>query len=101
LTEDQAASHRSNEETDEDLGVGSTTPIIHDDFWDVAHPNSPLTTPPTKVPQSPAISEEIHTGSKGHQPSLHTITEEIPAASAEEIVQPTTTEEVAPPPPPQ
>ena len=74
--------HVTDEETDEDVDVGSSTPVIDDDLWDVAHPNSPLTTPLTQVPQSPAITEEIQTGSEGHQPSLQTINEEIPAASA-------------------
>lgn len=97
MTEEHAASHRSNEETNEDVDVGSTTPVIHDDFWDVAHPNSPLITPLTQVPQSPAITEEVHIGSEGRQQSLQTSTEEIPAASAEETVQPENNEEVAPP----
>jgi hypothetical protein len=99
LTEENAASPGSDEATDEDMDIdGSTTPLIYDDFWNVAHPNSPVTTPLTQVPQSPAITEEIHTGSEGHQPSLQTIAEEV---LDEEIVQPMISEEVAPPPPQQ
>ena len=78
-----------DEETEEDVDIdGSTTPVIHDEFWDAAHPNSPITTPLTQIPQSPAVTEEVHTGSEDRQPTLQTIAEEIPAASAKEIDQP-------------
>ena len=70
MTEGPTALHQSQEETDEDMDVGSTTPVIHDDFWDATHPNSPLTTPLTQVPQSPAITEEIQTASESQQPLL-------------------------------
>jgi hypothetical protein len=78
-----------DEENEEDVDIdGSTMPLIHDDFWDIAHRNSPITTPLTQVPPSTAHTEEVHTGSEGHQTSLQTIIEEIPAAIAEEIKQP-------------
>ena len=88
VTEERAG----DEVTEEDVDIdGSTTPVIHDEFWDAAHPNSPITTPLTQIPQSPAVTEEVHTGSDERQPTLQTIAEEIPAASAEEIEQPVLT----------
>jgi hypothetical protein len=77
-----------------DIG-SSTTPLIRDDFWDAAHPNLPITTPLTQMPQSPARTEEIHIGSEERQPTLQTIVEEISATSADEIVQPMLTYELA------
>jgi hypothetical protein len=71
------------DDNDEDVDIGSTTPILNDDFWESHHPNSPLTTPLHQVPQSPVPTEEIHTGSNGPQSSLQSIPEEVPAASAE------------------
>ena len=41
------------EENEEEVDIDSeTTPPIHDEYWEVAHTNSPLTTPLTKEPQS-------------------------------------------------
>ena len=88
MTEEHAtASSGSSEETEKDVDIdGATTPPIIDEFWEAYHPNSPLTTPLTQVPQSPAVTEEIHTGSEERQPSpLQSIPEEIPAAAADEI----------------
>ena len=46
MTEETDASPGSSEETEEDVDIdGSTTPLIHGEFWEVAHPNSPITTP--------------------------------------------------------
>ena len=33
------------EELEEDVDIGSTTPVMNDDFWESQHPNSPLFTP--------------------------------------------------------
>src|SRR3954471_24039586 len=30
---------------EEDVDIGSTTPVMNDDFWESQHPNSPLFTP--------------------------------------------------------
>jgi hypothetical protein len=84
VTKETAESSKGDEETEEDADtVGSTTPVIHDEFWDATHPNSPITTPLTRVPQSPARAEKIHTGSEECQNSLQTIAKEIIAALAE------------------
>ena len=69
------------EELEEDVDIGSTTPLMNDDFWESQHPNSPLFTPIQQIPQSPAPtvqmgSEETHPTSSVH--------EEIPATSADE-----------------
>ena len=73
------------DEEGENVDIGSTTPILNDDYWESHHPNSPLTTPLHQLPQSPVQTEEIHMGSEGHQASLVSIPEEVPAASAEEM----------------
>ena len=70
-------------EQDEDVDIGSTTPILNDDYRESHHPNSPLYTPLQRIPQSPVKTEEIHTGSEEHQASLLTIPEEVPATSAD------------------
>ena len=35
-----------------DVDIGSTTPLMNDDFWDSQHPNSPLFTPLQQIPRS-------------------------------------------------
>ena len=67
------------DEEDEDVDIGSTTPILNDDYWESHHPNSPLTTPLQQIPQSPVQTKEIHTG----KASLLSIPEEVPATSAD------------------
>src|SRR6266536_3428978 len=74
------------DEEDEDVDIGSTTPILNDDYWESHHPNSPLTTPLQQIPQSPVQTEEIHTGSKEHQASILSIPEEVPVTRADENV---------------
>src|SRR3954466_14044440 len=69
------------EEIDEDVVIGSTTPVMNDDFWESQHPNSPLFTPLPQIPHSPAptvqlVSEETH--------PTASVNEEIPATNAEE-----------------
>src|SRR3954468_23958470 len=39
---------------DEDVDIGSTTPLMNDDFWESQHPNSPLFTPLQQNPHSPS-----------------------------------------------
>ena len=76
------------EENEEEVDIdGQTTPPIHDEYWEAAHPNSPLTTPLTTEPQLPHRTEEITTGSEEQQPLLQSIPEEVPAAAADEIAQ--------------
>ena len=69
-------------EKDEDVDIGSTTPVMNDDFWESQHPNSPLFTPLQQIPESP-VHTEVQMGSdEPHStPSIH---EEIPATSADE-----------------
>lgn len=56
---------------EEDVDIGDIpTPRIHDDFWDEEHPNSPLHTPLTQVPQSLCRTKEIHAGSDERRSSL-------------------------------
>ena len=38
------------ENEDEDVDIGSTTPVMNDDFWESQHPNSPLFTPLQQIP---------------------------------------------------
>ena len=69
------------DEQNSDVDIGSTTPLMNDDFWDSQHPNSPLFTPLQQIPQCPAHtvpmgSEETHPTSSVH--------EEIPAPCADE-----------------
>ena len=53
------------EEHEEEVDIDAeTTPPIHDEFWEAAHPNSPVTTPLTQEPLSPSRTEENHTGSE-------------------------------------
>ena len=71
------------ENEDEGMDIGCTTPVMNDEFWESQHPNTPLFTPIQQIPQSPAPtvqmgSEETHPTSSVH--------EDIPAASAEEAV---------------
>ena len=74
------------EQIEEEVDIdGEITPPLHDEYWEAAHPNSPLTTPLTTEPQSPQRTEEIPTGSEEQQPSHHIIPEEIPAAVADNI----------------
>jgi hypothetical protein len=55
MTEETDASFRRSEESEEDVDIdGATTPVIHNEFWDAFHPNSPITTPLMQVPRSPA-----------------------------------------------
>ena len=68
------------------MDIGSTTPILNDDYWESHHPNSPLYTPLQQIPQSPVQTKEIHTGSEEHQASLLTILEEVPATSADDYL---------------
>ena len=82
----EEAGLEETDEEDEDVDIGSTTPILNDDYWESHHPNSPLQTPLQQIPQSPVQTEEIHTGSKEHQASLLTIPEEVPATSVVENV---------------
>ena len=49
-----------------------------------------------QLPQSPVQTEEIHMGSEGHQASLVSIPEEVPAASAEEVEAKAAADETAP-----
>ena len=84
------------EEEDEDVVIGSTTPIMNDDYQESHHPNSPLFTPLQQIPQSPVQTEEIHTGSDGCQAPLPSIPEVVPAASAEEMEAKAHADEYAP-----
>src|SRR3954466_1968601 len=69
------------EEIDEDVDIGSTTPVMNDDFWESRHPNSPLFTPLQQIPRSP--SPTVQMGSEQTHPTA-SVNEEIPATSAEE-----------------
>ena len=77
------------------MDIGSTTPVMNDDYWERLHQNSPLTTPLHQIPQSPVQTEEIHTGSEERQTSLLSIPEEIPATAADEMETKTTATETA------
>jgi hypothetical protein len=89
------AEEASVEEIDEDVDIGSTTPVLNDDYWENLHPNSPIATPLRPIPLSPVPTEEILTGSEGHQTYLQSIPEEIPAATAEEMETQTADETTA------
>src|SRR3954462_3440791 len=65
----------------EDVDIGSTTPLMNDDFWESQHPNSPLFTPLQQIPHSP--SPTVQLGSEETHPTA-SLNEEIPATSAEE-----------------
>ena len=68
---------------EEDVDIGSTTPVMNDDFWESQHPNSPLFTPLQQIPQSPVTTVQMGSDEPHATPSVH---EEIPATSAEENV---------------
>ncbi|XP_048566852.1 uncharacterized protein LOC125546749 [Triticum urartu] len=68
---------------DEDVDIGSTTPVMNDDFWESQHPNSPLFTPLQQIPHSPAPTVQL--GSEETHPTSF-VREDIPATSAEETV---------------
>lgn len=63
------------DEEDEDMDIGSTTPVLNDDYWERHRPNSPLTTPLHQIPQFLGQTKEIHAGSEERQTSLHSIPE--------------------------
>src|SRR4051812_31443346 len=65
----------------EDVDIGSTTPVMNDDFWESQHPNSPLFTPLQQIPHSPSPTVQIGSGDTHPAASAN---EEIPATSAEE-----------------
>lgn len=69
------------DEQNSDVDIGSTTPLMNDDFWDSQHPNSPLFTPLQQIPQSP--THTVPLGSEETHPTS-SVREEIPATSAEE-----------------
>src|SRR3989337_3794418 len=69
------------DEQNSDVDIGSTTPLMNDDFWESQHPNSPLFTPLQQIPQSPAHTVPL--GSEETHPTA-SVHEEIPATSAEE-----------------
>lgn len=54
FTAEEAGIEELSEE-DEDVDIGSTTPVMNDDFWESQHPNSPLFTPLQQIPQSQFI----------------------------------------------
>src|SRR4051812_39613583 len=66
---------------DEDVDIGSTTPVMNDDFWESQHPNSPLFTPLQQIPHSPAPTVQL--GSEETHPTS-SVREDIPTTSAEE-----------------
>src|SRR3954469_24216630 len=66
---------------DEDVDIGSTTPLMNDDFWESQHPNSPLFTPLQQIPHSPAPT--VPMGPEETHPTA-SVNKEIPATSAEE-----------------
>src|SRR3954463_5236183 len=68
-------------EIDEDVDIGSTTPVMNDDFWESQHPNSPLFTPLRQIPHSP--SPTVNLASDDTHPTA-SVNKEIPATSAEE-----------------
>ena len=57
FTAEEAGVEELNEE-DEDVYIGSTTPVLNDDFWESQHPNSPLFTPLQQIPQS-CVNTEV------------------------------------------
>ena len=64
FTAEEAGVEEMSDE-DEDVNIGSTTPVMNDDFWESQHPNSPMFTPLQQIPQSPVTivqmgSEEPH-----------------------------------------
>src|SRR4051812_39762044 len=67
---------------DEDVDIGSTTPLMNDDFWESQHPNSPLFTLLQQIPHSPA--QTVQMGSEETHPTA-SVNEEIPDTSAEEF----------------
>ena len=83
FTAEEAGVEEMSEE-DEDVDIGSTTPVMNDDFWESQHPNSPLFTPLQQIPQS-QVTTKVQMGSEEPHatPSVH---EEIPTTSAEENV---------------
>ena len=60
FTAEEAGVEEIDEEY-EDVDIGSTTPVLNDDYWERNHPNSPFTTPLHQIPQSPVQTKEIHT----------------------------------------
>ena len=59
----------SAEEKEVDEDIGSTTPVIHDDFWEKDHPNSPMT---SQIPQTTAspVATKILTGCEEKSPRM-------------------------------
>ena len=44
------------DEQNSDVDIGSTTPLMNDDFWDSQHPNSPLFTPLQQIHSVPSTN---------------------------------------------
>src|SRR3989337_1453967 len=79
FTAEEAGVEEKSEE--EDVDIGSTTPVLNDDFWESQHPNSPLFTLLQQIPQSPVTIVQMGSDEPHATPSVQ---EEIPATSAEE-----------------
>ena len=56
---------------------------MNDDFWESQHHNSPLFTHLQQIPQSPVTTVQMGSEEPHPPPSVH---EEIPATSADEII---------------
>ncbi|KAI4994166.1 hypothetical protein ZWY2020_029214 [Hordeum vulgare] len=71
----------TTEEKVGDEDIGCNTPVIHDEFWEEAHPNSTRTAP---IPQIP-VATKILTGSEERISHVESAQDPKSAASAEEI----------------
>ncbi|KAI5008035.1 hypothetical protein ZWY2020_009083 [Hordeum vulgare] len=80
-----------DEDKDEYVDIGNTTPVIHDDFWEQAHPNSPLTTLIPQVPLSPAATD-IHITCEEKSTSVKSIPETESTSSADDNANQTAAE---------
>ncbi|KAI4977599.1 hypothetical protein ZWY2020_059969 [Hordeum vulgare] len=75
-----------NPEMTVDEDIGYSTPMIHDEFWEEAHRNSPRT---AQIPQTPAATE-ILTGSKEKSSHVESSQDRESAPSAKETPAPNT-----------
>ncbi|KAI4974592.1 hypothetical protein ZWY2020_048199 [Hordeum vulgare] len=85
----------NDEEKDEDVDIGYNTPVIHDEFWEKTHPNSPLATPIPQLHESLAATE-IQTGSQEKRTLVKSVPKTESVASAKDTTNTSTEETVAP-----
>ncbi|KAI4991645.1 hypothetical protein ZWY2020_040031 [Hordeum vulgare] len=71
------------EEKEEDVDIRCNTPVIHDDFWEKTHPNSPMPPPIPQVHESRAAID-VRTGTEEKSSHMKSAPEQESAASADE-----------------